>query len=128
MLKQEIAQAIAANRAYAKHCEDRLKLGATRVTIDNSGEVTYRSKARDPLNQRPFKPLQEMTMKMLADAVNHTKLKSRIAEEIKSERSSKKVPEDSSSEGLYSDAGALDYDLPQIDPDKLGITGSDHED
>ena len=51
-------------------------------------------------------------MKSLADAVNHTKLKSRIAEEVKSERSSAAIEKDSSSEDLYSNDGGAAYELP----------------
>ena len=66
---------MANNRAYQKHCEERLRVGQTKVTIDESGDVTYTSKRRDPLNSRPFKCLKDTTMKMLEDAVNHAKLK-----------------------------------------------------
>jgi len=120
-MSQEIAQAVAGNRAYLKHCRDRLRLGHTKLVIDSSGEVSYKTKAKDALGSKPFKPLQDMTMKMLADAVNHAKLKQKIAEEVKSELSdqNKRRWQESSSEDLYSNGGASVYELPPIDPDKL---------
>ena len=126
-MQHEVAKAVRASRDFKKHCEDRLRLGQTKIVIDASGEVSYKSKPRgDPAKSRPFKPLQQMTMNMLGDAVNHRKLKKRIEEEVKSERESQKGGgRASSSEDLYSDAGG--YELPQIDPDQLNIAAQDEE-
>lgn len=89
--------------------------------------MSYKSKPKgDPLRSRPFKPLQQMTMNMLTDAVNHRKLKKVIEEEVKSEQESQKNKwQDSSSEDLYSDAGG--YELPQIDPNQLNIAAAEDE-
>ena len=57
-----------------------------------------------------------MMMKSLADAVNHSKLKTQIAEEVESERSAA-IGKESSSEDLYSNDGGAGYEMPQIDPD-----------
>ena len=76
------------------------------------GEVTYKAKQLGVQQKTAvFKPLEPMTMKMLADAVNHSKLKKQIAEEIKSEKSAAEEEKkggagnwrESSSEDLYSD-------------------------
>lgn len=69
-------------------------MGETKICIDSSREVTYKTKAKDPNNSKPFKPLSEMTTKMLADAVNHSRLKKQIQEEVKSEHSQKDTKQD----------------------------------
>ena len=69
---------------------EKLRPGQTKLSFDTENlEVTYTGRPRDH-NAKPFKPLAEMTMKMLADAVNHSKLKKQIGEEVKSEQSAKK--------------------------------------
>ena len=63
-------------KAFQKYAEDRLKPGQTKITLDyDTGEVTYSARPREAVNAKPFKPLNEMTMKMLEDVVNHAKVK-----------------------------------------------------
>ena len=92
---QRIKDALEKNKVLRKLNKDRLKPGEALVTFDGQN-ITYVQRQK----QTPFKPLPQIMMKMLADAVNHHKIKTKIAEEVKSER---QATEKSSSEALYSD-------------------------
>ena len=63
-------------KAIHSHNLERVRPGQTKISLEaGATEVTYTAKPKDLKNIRPFKALEPLTMKMLADAVNHGHLK-----------------------------------------------------